>query len=182
MKKILFTLTTMLAAPSALSVNYGILYLDITRSMETSREEGSSRCAISKSIAKTSVTAFFEKWNGRLIDVRTFSESGKVISLTGGFTKIAQPALDGIDSLTVDECPGKATALAEALCIAAEDIRNAVGEKIRPGRDHMMVVAATDGGENGSNGPCSGENWQEFQGIGKIEPVSPLFLITEARQ
>ena len=159
--KLILCASCLLFSSHAFAVNYGVLFLDKSTSMNSKRQDGRSRCDVSKDIAKKSVKNFFEKWNGRQIDIRVFSESGDSKSITEGYTNNKSKAIDAIDSLPQDHCVGNATALAQSLCEAADQIRATFGADLRPGRDHLLVAAATDGEENDSEGECSGDTWQD---------------------
>ena len=166
---ILIIFLLLVPAAQAETKNYAIFYLDKTESMNGKIADGTSRCDATKKIAKVSVRNFFEKWNGRAIDVRTFSDPGKAISLTNGFTDSKSMALTAIDD---SPCDGPSTALADAICEGADLLRQEFSALAADSETFLMLVAATDGDENSSTGPCGGLEWKE-KVEEKIKAISP---------
>jgi hypothetical protein len=165
----------LLIASSALAEtkNYAIFYLDKTASMQGTVSDGGTRCDASKRIAKVSVRNFFEKWNGQAIDIRTFSQPGQSISLTQGFTDIKAAALSAIDD---SPCDGSSTALADAICEGADRLREEFSAVAADSETFLMLVAATDGEENSSAGPCGGSDWRA-KVEDKIRNTSPAIRL-----
>ncbi len=145
------------AVVSAETKNYAIFYLDKTASMTSLTADGSSRCQVSKKIARTSIQNFFEKWHGKAIDVRTFAEQGNIISVTQGFTESKAEAMAAIDD---SPCEGTSTALADAICDGVDVLREQFASEVGDADSYFLLVAATDGEENSSSGPCGGVDWK----------------------
>ncbi|MBU2704453.1 VWA domain-containing protein [Zooshikella marina] len=139
--------------------SYGVLIMDTSGSMRTPRHDGSSRCEYSILQAKSKVFRFFYQLHGKKIDIRTFNSGGNIISITGGFVDKFDAAMNALNSLSGKQCQG-ATALAEAMCLAADDLRFNYSNEAKQG-DRLMVFGSTDGDENNSpRDICGGSDWQ----------------------
>ncbi|WP_299492774.1 VWA domain-containing protein [uncultured Shewanella sp.] len=168
MKKSLISLA-LLCSASALPVlsataavpSYGVLVMDRSGSMMSTRTDGQSRCSYSKQEAIDKISRFFfnANLNGQLIEVRTFNSANNMQSVTGGFVDFVG-AMTAMNNLDDEGCSGS-TALAQAMCSAADDLRAQFSEEASNGA-RLRVYGSTDGDENSSpNTPCGGSNWQD---------------------
>ena len=57
--KLILCASCLLFSSHAFAVNYGVLFLDKSTSMNSKRQDGRSRCDVSKDIAKKSVKNFY---------------------------------------------------------------------------------------------------------------------------
>ncbi|WP_247688710.1 VWA domain-containing protein [Pseudoalteromonas sp. MMG012] len=164
MKFITSLLLGALAVPafSAISApeSYGVLFLDRSGSMMTQRPDGQSRCAFSKQQAINKVTQFFldSSINGQKLNVKTFSNGGQIQSISSGFVDFTS-AFMALQQLDSEGCTGL-TALAEAMCDGADELRNNFSVEASQGAI-LRVYGSTDGDENASPvANCGGSNWQ----------------------
>lgn len=168
MKRNLISLA-LLCSASALPVlsataavpSYGVLVMDRSGSMMSTRTDGQSRCSYSKQEAIDKVSRFFfnANINGQLIEVRTFNSANNMQSVTGGFVDFVG-AMTAMNNLDAEGCSG-GTALAQAMCSAADDLRAQFTNEADNGA-RLRVYGSTDGDENSSpSTPCGGSNWQD---------------------
>ncbi|WP_428242381.1 hypothetical protein [Gynuella sp.] len=162
----------------------GILLLDVSGSMGAVRTSSNAdifptRCDLAKDIVLTKTTKFFNALQGDYLDVIAFDRSGHMESLTGGMREVGDftsmqkyEFLGALETkLKTVSCNGSSTALGDALCMAADQLR----ENYVDGDDlHMMVV--TDAEENSSQ-VCGGNNYIEQYVRPKLEadPQIKLF-------
>ena len=145
---------------NAAQESYGVIFMDRSGSMMTTRPDGQSRCAYSHQIALQKVNKFFydNNINGQKLDVKVFSSGGQLTSITNGFTD-AMGATIALYGLNPEGCGGL-TALAEAACVSADDLRNSWTTAANNGA-LLRVYGSTDGDENNSPvANCGGSNWQ----------------------
>ncbi|WP_018693084.1 VWA domain-containing protein [Algicola sagamiensis] len=161
MKKTLLALAISACSFSTFAADsYGVLVMDQSGSMATKRLDGQSRCAYSRHQAIGKISKFFIQLNGQQIDIRTFNSGGQLTSLTGGFTGSFVEAMNAVNNLAPEGCTGS-TALAEAMCVAADDLRANFTNEANNGA-RLRVFGSTDGEENDSPvAHCGGGNWQD---------------------
>ena len=145
---------------SAADPSYGVIFMDRSGSMMTTRPDGQTRCAYSQQIAMQKVSRFF--WNpivnGQKLDIKTFSSGGQLTSITNGFTDFGG-AVMALSQLDPQSCGGS-TALAEAACLSADALRDSYTAAANNGA-LLRVYGSTDGGENSSPiANCGGAAWQ----------------------
>ncbi|AKT37842.1 VWA domain-containing protein [Chondromyces crocatus] len=152
----------------------GIILIDRTGSMLTTRSTGRSRCRDARTMAQTKVTEFFSKYDGGGLAIWTFNGAG-VTKLTNGYVGAAE-ASAAIDALSPDGCTG-GTPLADAICAAADELNDLKGPPTTPN----LLTILTDGADNMSTGPCRGVasggisnplSWQ-FKARSRISPYFP---------
>ena len=157
-----FLLVSLISQAAESTDSYGIIFMDRSGSMMIDRPDGQSRCSYSKQQTIHKISKFFFDNNikGQQIDVKAFSSGGQVNSLTGGFVGFVD-AMTAMNSLDAEGCSGL-TALAEAMCDAADQLRNKFSIEAYQGAI-LRVYGSTDGDENDSpEAYCGGTNWQEM--------------------
>lgn len=131
-----------------------LVLLDRTGSMlETRSSTGKSRCHDALALAKQDVTSFFatnSQAKGSSVAVWTFADNAPT-NLTGGFGN-ETAALAALNALSPEGCGGS-TPLAESLCDAGNTLSQTFPSAGKRGR---ILAVSSDGGENNSDGPCSG--------------------------
>lgn len=133
----------------ALTTPTGIVVIDRTGSMMTTRSNGQSRCHDALSQATESVDEFFsDKFHGTAIAVWAFNSAGTQ-KLTGYVGSAEAKA--AIASLAAEGCTNS-TPLADVMCDAIDDLSG----RLSPGKMNVLFVQ-TDGGDNVSKrADCSG--------------------------
>ncbi|MBQ4835260.1 MULTISPECIES: VWA domain-containing protein [Pseudoalteromonas] len=157
---LLGALTTVSFSTLSAPESYGILFLDRSGSMMTLRPDKQSRCAYSKQQAISKATKFFldSSINGQKLNVKTFSSGGQIQSITNGFVDFTG-AFMALQQLDGEGCRG-ATALAEAMCDGADELRTNFSVEASRGA-LLRVYGSSDGDENASPVThCGGANWQ----------------------
>lgn len=139
------------------------IVLDRSGSMAQKRlADGKSRCLYSKEIARDLIQRL-EKDSGSNthINILLFGSSGMQESLTNGFVPSTQQALMALESLGDESCNKGNTALADSICLAAEDLRKQYMGF--PGK--LIIWGTTDGDENDSRshicGSGEGSDWKD---------------------
>ncbi|TQV87014.1 hypothetical protein [Aliikangiella coralliicola] len=151
----------LMAATSAQAETWATSIFDKTGSMQSLRSNGESRCEFGKRKLIDNLKIALGKAD--YINVKTFAGPNALTSLTSGFKNIqgytptntqGQNFLNQIESqLAQVSCTGS-TALGDAICLSADELRNnaSAGSKLR-----MLTI--TDAGENSSvtcGGPIPG--------------------------
>jgi hypothetical protein len=143
--------------------SYITFIMDRSASMHTQRVDGKSRCAFSKAFTRQTLNRLYEHYarEGTVyINLELFGSQGGQQSLTQGFNK--DKTLAAIDRLASEDCEQTSTALADAMCKVANDMRALpAGSKA-----NLLVFGITDGEENASSfracGPNLAAGWQDY--------------------
>ncbi|OGU03293.1 MAG: hypothetical protein A2W29_06025 [Gemmatimonadetes bacterium RBG_16_66_8] len=133
------------ASSDAVAQDRGLILIDRTGSMGATRANGHTRCADAVTQAGLDVLAFFNQYPGGLMAIWTFTGNAPT-AVTGYVGQAA--ALAAVNGLPPEGCGG-VTPLAEAICDASTSLAGT-------GAATKILYVSSDGGENNSDGPCSG--------------------------
>ncbi|WP_141731297.1 vWA domain-containing protein [Oligoflexus tunisiensis] len=163
-------ITTLLAAAfleghALAKDSYITFIMDRSASMHTQRVDGKTRCAFSKAFTRQTLNKLYERYAAEgtvYINLELFGSQGGQQSLTQGFNKDRTQVLAAIDQLASEDCEQSSTALADAMCSAANGMRT-----LTAGLDsNLIVFGITDGEENSSSfrdcGPNLAAGWQDY--------------------
>lgn len=150
---LLSALSTVMLAPVAYSKTSAILLLDRSASMKRPYSMTETRCMHAVNVAISKVHTFFKNNRDGELKVKTFLDSGRSRDMTDFVGEDA--AVDALNKLLFP-CEESASALAEAMCISADELR----ARAKTG-DQLKVITVSDGEENDSYASeCGNEEWQ----------------------
>jgi hypothetical protein len=162
--------------------SYISFIMDRSSSMGQVRVDGKTRCAYSKEFTKQTLTNLYKQYAAQgtvYIKLELFGSPGGQQSLTQGFSKDKNAVMAAIDELGDQDCQQSSTALADAMCSVANDMRAlTVGVN-----SNLLVYGITDGEENSSSfkecGPNLAGGWQDYIRT-KFKGESPTIIYNAA--
>lgn len=167
-----------LASGNAFADTYATAIFDKTYSMTSLRDNGQSRCDFGKEKTVENVRRALGRAD--FLNVKTFGASNELNSLTSGFKDVrgyTATNTQGIafvnnikNQLASISCSSGSTALGDAICASADELRAAAGAG-----DTLRMATVTDAGEN-SSATCGGNDYVNMHIFPKIVFTQPSII------
>jgi hypothetical protein len=176
------SVTTLFESHALAKDSYISFVMDRSSSMEEVRVDGSTRCAYSKEFTKQTLNRLYDRYaqEGTVyINLEIFGSPGGQQSITQGFSRDKNAVMAAIDRLGDEDCEQTSTALADAMCHVANEMRSQTAGL----NTNLLVYGITDGEENSSSftecGPNLAAGWQTYV-TSKFKDETPRIIYNAA--